>query len=181
LEPSVSVDPHANVELPAALAAKEVEITTFPEELKAECDAIRGRYETPRAALMPILWAFQRRFGYVSQEMERVIAAELEIPVIWVRETVTFYTMYNQRPVGSHHVQVCGNLSCSLCGAKETLAMISEELGIGVGETTADGRFTLSVVQCLAACEEAPVMQVNDRYYGRLDRARVREIFGGMG
>ena len=167
-------------DLPAALAAKEVEITAFPEELRAECDAIRGRYETPRAALMPILWAFQHRYGYVSKEMERVIAAELEIPLIWVRETVTFYTMYNQRPVGSHHVQVCGNLTCSLCGAAKTIAMVEEELGIGVGETTADGRFTLSVVQCLAACEEAPMMQVNDRYYGRLDRERVREIFGGL-
>lgn len=167
-------------DLPAALAAKEVEITTFPEELRAECDAIRGRYETPRAALMPILWAFQHRYGYVSREMERVIADELEIPLIWVRETVTFYTMYNQRPVGSYHVQVCGNLTCSLCGAKKTIAMIEEELGIKVGETTADGRFTLSVVQCLAACEEAPMMQVNDRYYGHLDRERVREIFGGL-
>ncbi len=170
----------AGGELPAALAAKEVEITTFPEELREECDAIRARYETARAALMPILWAFQRRYGYISREMERVIAEELEIPVIWVRETVTFYTMYNQRPVGTHHVQVCGNLSCTLCGARETIRMIEEELGIGVGETTADGRFTLSVVQCLAACEEAPMMQVNDRYYGHLDRQRIREIFGGL-
>ncbi len=166
--------------LSAALAAKEVEVTCFPEELREECDALRARYETPRAALMPLLWAFQRRYGYVSREMERVIAEELEIPLIWVRETVTFYTMYNQRPVGSHHVQVCGNLSCTLCGARETIRMIEEELGIAVGETTADGRFTLSVVQCLAACEEAPMMQVNDRYYGRLDRQRVREIFGGL-
>lgn len=170
----------AGGELPAALAAKAVEITAFPEELRGECDGIRGRYETPRSALMPILWAFQRRFGYISREMERVIAAELEIPLIWVRETVTFYTMYNQHPVGTHHVQVCGNLTCSLCGAKKTIAMIEEELGIAVGETTADGRFTLSVVQCLAACEEAPMMQVNDRYYGHLDRERVREIFGGL-
>jgi len=167
-------------DLPAALAAKEVEITAFPEELREECDAIRARYETARAALMPILWAFQRRYGYISREMERVIAGELEIPVIWVRETVTFYTMYNQRPVGTHHVQVCGNLTCTLCGARETIRMIEEELGIGVGETTSDGRFTLSVVQCLAACEEAPMMQVDDRYYGHLDRARIREIFGGL-
>ncbi|RMF87819.1 MAG: NAD(P)H-dependent oxidoreductase subunit E [Nitrospirae bacterium] len=166
--------------LPAALAAKEVEITAFPEALRPDCDAIRARYETPRAALMPVLWRFQREYGYISPAMERVIAEYLEIPLIWVQETVTFYTMYNRRPVGTYHVQVCGNLSCTLCGARETLAMLEEELGIRVGETTPDGRFTLSVVQCLAACEEAPMMQVNDRYHGHLTRERIREILGGL-
>jgi len=171
---------HGAAELIPALAAKVVEVTVFPEELRAECDAIRKQYETPRSALMPILWRFQGEYGYVSREMEKVIADYLEIPVIWVRETTTFYTMYNKRPVGTYHVQVCGNLSCVLCGAKETIAMVEEALGIRVGETTGDGRFTLSVVQCLAACEQAPMMQINDRYYGPLDRDKVREIFGGL-
>jgi NADH-quinone oxidoreductase E subunit len=173
-------DNHGAADVIPALAVKVVEFTAFPEELRLECDAIREKYETPRSALLPILWLFQGKYGYLSQAMEKVIADYLEIPVIWVRETTTFYTMYNKRPVGTYHVQMCGNLSCYLCGAREAIAVVEEELGIRVGETTGDGRFTLSVVQCLAACEQAPMMQINDRYYGPLDRDKVREILGGL-
>ncbi len=118
-----------------------------------------------QSAVMPLLDLAQRQDGWVSLAAIEAIAAMLEMAPIRVQEVATFYTMYNQHPVGAHHVQVCTNICCQLRGSDDIVAAAQRVLGIGFGETTADGRFTLTEVECLGACVNAPMMQVGDDYY----------------
>lgn len=136
------------------------------ESLQQPAEAILAKYERKRAATLPLLRLVQERFGYVSLEAEEWVAALVETAPSHVHEVVTFYTLFNRRPVGRYHVQVCANIACALRGAAGSLAAISERLGIRPGETTKDGTYTLSSVECLCACEAAPMMQVNDTYVG---------------
>jgi NADH-quinone oxidoreductase E subunit len=93
---------------------------------------------------------------------------------------VSFYTLYNMKPVGRHHIQVCRTLPCALRGAENVTRLLKKKLGIEPGQTTADGRFTLSEVECLASCGTAPMMQVNDDYYENLTEEKIDEILDGM-
>jgi len=136
------------------------------ENLRVEAEQIIARYEQKRAAMLPVLRLIQERFGCISPEAEEWAAQLLGVAPAHVREVVTFYSLFHQRPVGTYHVQVCANIACALRGAQGCLAALSERLGIRPGETTADGRFTLSTVECLCACDVAPVLQLNDRYVG---------------
>jgi len=136
------------------------------ESLRQEAQAIVGRYEQKRAAMLPVLRLVQERFGAISSEAEEWVGTLLDVSPAHVHEVVTFYTLYHQRPVGTYHVQVCHNIACALQGAEGCLASLSERLGIKPGETTPDGTYTLSTVECLCACEVAPMMQINDRYVG---------------
>jgi NADH-quinone oxidoreductase subunit E len=97
-----------------------------------------------------------------------------------VQSVVSFYTMFNMKPVGRHHIQVCRTLPCALRGAAQVTALLKQKLGIECGQTTADGRFTLSEVECLASCGTAPMMQVNDDYYENLTEAKIDEILGKL-
>lgn len=116
-----------------------------------------------RSAVMACLSIVQQEQGWVSQESEAEIAAYLDMPEIAVHEVTTFYNMYNQQPVGKFKVAVCTNLPCLLRNGYEALQHLEKKLGIKVGETTADGMFTLQQCECLGACADAPVMLVNDR------------------
>jgi NADH-quinone oxidoreductase E subunit len=93
---------------------------------------------------------------------------------------VSFYTMYNMKPIGRHHIQICRTLPCALGGAEKVTAFIKKKLGIEPGQTTPDGRFTLSEVECLASCGTAPMMQVNDDYYENLTEAKINEILDSL-
>jgi NADH:ubiquinone oxidoreductase subunit E len=99
---------------------------------------------------------------------------------IRVREVVTFYTMFYQLPMGKYHIQVCSNLTCSLMGGDKLIDYLQKKLGTKIGETTADRRFTLSEVECLGACEQAPCMMVNLDYYGNLDKDKIDAILKGL-
>jgi len=136
------------------------------DALRQAAEAILARYEQKQAAMLPVLRLVQERLGCITPEAEAWVAGLLEVPPSLVHEVVTFYTLYHRRPVGRTHVQVCRNIACALRGAEGVLASLSERLGIKPGETTPDGRYTLSAVECLCACEAGPVMQVNDRYVG---------------
>ncbi len=136
------------------------------ETLKPAADAILAKYERKRAATLPLLRLVQERFGRVSLEAEEWVAKRVEVAPAHIHEVVTFYTLFHQQPVGTYHVQVCANIACALRGGSGCLTAISERLGIRPGETTKDGRYTLSTVECLCACEAAPVMQVNDTFVG---------------
>jgi NADH-quinone oxidoreductase subunit E/NADH dehydrogenase (ubiquinone) flavoprotein 2 len=118
-----------------------------------------------QSAVMPLLDLAQRQDGWVSQGAIETVAGMLEMAPIRVQEVATFYTMYNLHPVGTHHVQVCTNICCQLRGSDNVAAAAKRALGIGFGETTPDGKFTLSEVECLGACVNAPMMQINDDYY----------------
>lgn len=119
--------------------------------------------ERKQSAVMACLSIVQQEQGHVTQQSEAVIAEYLGMPEIAVREVTTFYNMYNQHPVGKYKLAVCTNLPCQLRDGKKALEHLEEKLGIEMGETTADGLFTLQQCECLGACADAPVMLVNDR------------------
>jgi len=146
------------------------------EAVRQEAEAIVARYERKQAAMLPVLRLVQERFGCITTEAEEWVAQLLQVAPAHVHEVVTFYTLFHQRPVGTYHIQICRNIACALRGAEGRIASISERLGIKPGETTPDGRFTLSTVECLCACEAAPAMQVNDRYVGPLSQELIETL-----
>jgi len=148
--------------------------------LRRRIEETAARYPKKGAALLPVLHLVQQETGCISAEEEKFVAQALGLKPMKVREVVTFYTMFLRRPVGKYHLQVCSNLSCILLGAGPLLEYLQKKLGVGVGETTADGRFTLSVVECLGACEQAPCVMVNFDYYGQLDREKIDRILEGL-
>lgn len=137
----------------------------FSEAALAEYREILGRYPTRRAALMPTLWLAQREFGWLSEPVQQYVADLMELPLAWVGSVVSFYTMYWTAPPARWHVQVCRNLSCALRGALDVRDALVARLGIGHGQKTADGRFSLEEVECLASCGTAPCLQINNGDY----------------
>lgn len=125
---------------------------------------------------MPTLWLAQEEFGYLSLEVMEYVAGLLELSPAFVASVASFYTMYYKKPIGRHHIQVCRNLSCELLGANRITDCLRKRLGIEVGETTTDGKFSLSEVECLASCGTAPMMQVNDDYVENLTPESTLEI-----
>ena len=142
---------------PATMEMAQSEITKYPDVRKA-------------SAVMPLLDLAQRQNdGWLPRAAMDYVARLLEMPPIKVYEVATFYTMYNLKPVGRHHVQVCTNLPCWLRGSDHIVNACKKKLGIGFGETTTNGDFTLTEVECLGACVNAPMFQINDDYYEDLD------------
>jgi len=152
----------------------------FKPEVMEEVGKLLSRYPTKEAALLPLLHIAQREFGHVSLEAEAYVGSLLDLPATRVHGVSTFYTMYNKKPVGRHHVQVCTNVSCSLLGAQHIVKYLESKLGVKPGQTTGDGKFTLSEVECLGSCGTAPVMQINDDYYENLTEKKIDEILGGL-
>ncbi|MDR7307742.1 NADH-quinone oxidoreductase subunit NuoE [Rhodoferax saidenbachensis] len=132
---------------------------------KARFDREVAKYPTDQkqSAVMACLSIVQQELGFVSAESEKVIAAHLGMAPMAVHEVTTFYNMYNQRPVGKFKLNVCTNLPCQLRDGQKALHHLEQKLGIHMGETTADGMFTLQQSECLGACADSPVMLVNDR------------------
>ena len=133
-----------------------------------------------RSALIPALRIVQESRGCVDRDAMRDIAAAFELHPMEVEEVATFYTMINTRPVGKYMIQVCRSISCFIMGANPLIRHLKEKLGIEVGETTRDGKFTLVQVECLGSCGTAPVMQVNEDYHENLTPEKVDEILGGL-
>jgi NADH-quinone oxidoreductase subunit E len=119
--------------------------------------------EQKQSAVMACLAIVQQELGHVSTDSEAEVAAYLGMPAMAVHEVTTFYNMYNQRPVGKYKLNVCTNLPCQLRDGQKALQHLEQKLGIAMGETTADGLFTLQQSECLGACADSPVMLVNDR------------------
>jgi NADH-quinone oxidoreductase E subunit len=135
-----------------------------------------SRYPKKQAAILPVLHLVQRELGYISEDGEKWVADLLEINPVKVREVVTFYSMLSQKPLGKYHIQICSNLTCSLMGAESLIDYLSEKLGIKPGETSEDGKYTLTTVECLGACDQAPSMMVNTDYYGNMDEKKIDKI-----
>ncbi len=138
-----------------------------------ELDKITGQYEQKRAALLPLLHCVQEKEGLITPEAEKEIAAYLDIPVVHVHEVVSFYHLFRQQKAGRCHFSVCQTTACALRGAEELIVYIQDKLQIKAGETTPDGKFSLGVVECLGACEIAPMMQMNEEYQGFLDKPKI--------
>jgi NADH-quinone oxidoreductase subunit E len=153
---------------------------TFSEKYKDEIADILSRYPVKRSALIPLLYVAQRDQGYVTESAMQEIAQLLRLTPPQVYETITFYTMFNLKPMGKFHLQVCKSLMCALVGSDTLLGWINAKLGIAPGETTTDGLFSLSVVECLAACGTGPMMMVNDDYYEQLTEDKLDRILSDL-
>jgi NADH-quinone oxidoreductase subunit E len=152
----------------------------FSAEQLQEVRRLQALYPDKQGALLPVLRQAQEVFGYVSLEVEEYVAGLFEMSPAHVHEVVTFYTLFFQQPTGRHVVSVCHNLSCHLLGSKSIVEHLTQRLGVDVGGTTADGRITLLTVECLCACEQAPMMQVDERYEGLLTPEKVDRILDGL-
>lgn len=151
------------------------------EAHERELAEILSRYPNKMAACIPALHLCQNaNDNWVSPEVIQFVAERLELPAAHVKGVVTFYTLFNQHKPGKHQVWVCRTLSCALRGSEELLAHCERRLGIHVGETTADGKFTLRTAECLASCGTAPMMQVDKTYYENLTPQKVDEILAGV-
>ena len=150
-----------------------------PETLKKFAATV-ARYPKKEAAMLPVLYLAQAEFGHIGPEAIEYVAKLMDQPAARVQGVVSFYTMYNLKPIGRYHIQVCRTLPCALRGAERITDMLKKKLGIEPGQTTADGRFTLTEVECLASCGTAPMMQVNDNYYENLAEEKIDEILSKM-
>ncbi|MFQ5598921.1 MAG: NADH-quinone oxidoreductase subunit NuoE [Candidatus Krumholzibacteriia bacterium] len=131
---------------------------------RAALERLAERYPTRAALLLPALWMVQRQHGWISPESMETVAEFLGVSPVRVYGVVGFYHMFHDRPPGKYNIQVCQTLSCSLLGAERILQRLHEKLGVGDHEVTPDGRFMIQRVECLGACEHAPVCQINDDF-----------------
>lgn len=150
----------------------------FKKEGLEFANKIIKRYPEGRqqSAVMPLLDIVQRQEGWVSMAAMHVVAEMLDMAPMRVYEVATFYTMFHLKPVGKVHVQVCTNVPCQLRGSDDVVHTCRKELGIGLGETTADGKFSLAEVECLGACVNAPVIWIGDDFYEDLDAASTKKM-----
>jgi NADH-quinone oxidoreductase subunit E len=152
----------------------------FTSENTALADDIIARYPRPRSALIPLLHLAQEQDGYLTDEAMEHIAELVDVTPAEVLGTASFYEMFKREPVGDYVVTVCTNISCLLVGGEELLHHLEHRLGVKAGSTTPDGKFTLEDVECLAACTEAPCMQVNYRYVHRVELDEVDELLDDL-
>ena len=141
----------------------------FPAEAKKQFDYILTRYPNKEAALLPTLHLAQEVFGWISPEVVEYVGSLLDLSPATVFGVVSFYNMYNQKPVGKYHLQVCTNLSCMIWRGYDIYDHLCHKLNVKPGETTPDGMYTVSEVECLGSCGTAPVVQVNNDYHENMD------------
>lgn len=146
------------------------------EDMKKEIQEIMKKYPDRNSALLPALHIVQRVEGYISEEMIEALSELMNIPPAEIKGVVSFYTMLYREKVGRFHFQVCRNLSCSLMGSEHILEYLKKRLGISEGETSGDGLFTLSTVECLGSCGTAPVVMINDDYFENVTEEKLEKI-----
>jgi NADH dehydrogenase (ubiquinone) flavoprotein 2 len=152
----------------------------FTPENLSKLEELKKRFPTSKALTIPALWLAQNQFGWISPDTMKYIAGLLELPVSHIYGVVTFYTMFNTRPVGKYHLQVCTNVSCGLLGGEKICDHLCDRLNIRPGETTPDGRFTVTEVECLGSCGTAPVIQVNEEYAVNLTVEKVEQMIASL-
>jgi NADH-quinone oxidoreductase subunit E len=152
------------------------------KHLIAEFDVMRRRYpaEATSSMVLPCLRRIQDDRGFVADVDIAGLTAYLGVPRIQIEEVLAHYTQFRRAPIGRWHLQACRNLSCSMRGAEGVIEHLSGKLGIAPGQTTADGRFTLSTVECLGSCGTAPVLMVNEAYHENMSPARLDALIEGL-
>ncbi|NNE67536.1 MAG: NADH-quinone oxidoreductase subunit NuoE [Pyrinomonadaceae bacterium] len=158
------------------------EIAEFSPEVVEEMKSHLTKYPEgrQRSALIPLLFVIQRERGWIDNPGVNFLARFLDLEVSDVWETATFYTMFNMRPIGKHHIQICKTLSCNIMGEPEITDHICSKLGIEPGGTTEDGKFTVTMVECLGSCGTAPMLQVGFDFHENLDREKVDELLDSL-
>ncbi len=152
---------------PAVVAEMEKHVSKYPEDRS-------------RSALIPLLFVIQRERGWVDNQGVNFLAKFLDLEVTDVWETATFYSMFNLRPVGRHHIQICKTLSCKIMGEPDITNHICGKLGIKPGESTEDGKYTVTLVECLGSCGTAPMMQIGFDYHEDLTIEKVDKIVDSL-
>ncbi|MBC7795241.1 MAG: NAD(P)H-dependent oxidoreductase subunit E [Pyrinomonadaceae bacterium] len=157
-------------------------MASFAPSVEAEIENHIAKYpaERRRSALLPLLFVVQRERGYIDTPGAAYVANKLEIEIVDVWETASFYSMFNMKPVGRHHIQICKTLSCKIMGEPEITNHVCSKLGIKAGETTKDGKFTLSLVECLGSCGSAPMFQIGFDYHEWLTPEKVDKILDSL-
>lgn len=148
----------------------------FNKENEEKFNKLLERYPDKASLSLPSLWMVQYQEGWISQEAMVYIADKLETSPMDIQSIASFYTMFNLKTVGKYHIQVCKTLSCKLCGSEKIRSHLTKKLGINFGETTKDMKFTLTEVECLGACGEAPAMSFNDDYIGDLTIEKIDKM-----
>ncbi len=148
------------------------------KHLLPEFDRLRARYPAgfESSLVLPCLRRIQEDRGYVADEDIDGLVAYLGVPRIQIEEVLSYYTQYRRQPIGHHHLQVCRNVSCSMRGAERLLDHLGQRLGLEPGQTSADGRFTLSTVECLGSCGTAPVLVVGETYHENMSTEKVDRL-----
>jgi NADH-quinone oxidoreductase subunit E len=150
------------------------------ELTRQKIQALLTRYPQQRSALIPSLQLAQEEVGYLSPEVILEIAEAFDLSPSEVNEVASFYTMLFKRPVGKYVIQACTNISCMLCNSEGIMSHLEKRLGIKPGETTADNKFTLMEVECLASCGTAPVVQINEDYHESLTPEKLDQILDSL-
>lgn len=148
----------------------------LPAETKTFIQKELKRYEERESALIPSLFEAQRVFGWISQEVIDLLAHEMDMPPSRISEVADFYTMFNKKPVGKYHIQVCTNISCAMVGSRDTLDYFCKQINVKPEEISADKRFTVSAVECLGSCGTAPMAQINDEYHENLTPEKINKL-----
>ena len=146
------------------------------EDLAGPIAEIVKRYPTRRSAIMPALYLAQEKYDCIDETAYQAISEILDVPEIWVFELASFYTMYNRKEIGKYHLQLCTNVPCMLRGAYDLMDHLQTRLGIKKGETSKDGLFTLTAVECIGSCDVAPVIMFNQTYHNNLSKERLDKI-----
>ncbi len=152
----------------------------FSADAESRFQSLLARYPNHQAALIPTLMLAVRDFGFLSREAMEYVAGRLDMHPAKVLNAATFYTLLRKRPLGRHHIQICMNVPCYLKGSDHLADHLKRRLGIGFGEVTPDGLFSLEGVQCLASCGTAPVVQVNDDYHENMTSEKVDALLDAL-
>jgi len=143
-------------------------------------EELKTKYPTTQAMTLPVLWMVQEEHGFISPEAMKYVADLLKVSYGHVFGVVTFYTMYNARKIGKHHIEVCTNVSCLLRGSGKIVEHLEHRLGIKMGETSRDGTWTLSEVECMGSCGTAPMCAVGEEYYENLNPEKVDSVLNKL-
>jgi NADH-quinone oxidoreductase subunit E len=150
------------------------------EDLSEPIAEIVKRYPKRRSAIMPALYLAQEKYGCIDETTYQAISQILDVPEIWVFELASFYTLYNRKEIGKYHLQLCTNVPCMLRGTYELMEHLQSRLGIKNGETSKDGLFTLTAVECIGSCDVAPAMMINQSYHNNLSKEQLDKILDGL-
>lgn len=148
----------------------------FSEETLERIEELMSGYPKREAAALPVLYLAQKEFGCIDENALAAVAGVLQVSRAKAYGLATYYSMFSTEPLGRNVIYLCDNLACTLLGAESLLAHLERKLGIRMGETTGDGRFTLRNAECLGSCGQAPVMLVNDSFYEALTESKIDEI-----
>ena len=156
-----------------------MELAFSAEELK-EVEHHKNKYPEAKAALMPVLWIAQKKWGWLSEDVMKYVAKVMDLPYSHVLGVASFYTMYFKKPMGKYHVQVCTNVSCMLRGGEDIYNHVKKKYGIGHNERTDDGLISLEEVECMGACGGAPMVAINEDFYENYSIEKVESLLATL-